>query len=62
MINEKLLEIRNLRTSLITNSNSNMKTNINNTESQFKSDATYYEGYNIYNHFNNNNNNNNNGK
>ena len=59
MINEKLLEIRNLRTSLITNSNSNMKTNINNTESQFKSDATYYEGYNIYNHFNNNNNNNN---
>jgi hypothetical protein len=62
IINEKLLEVRNLRASMITNTNGNVKTNINNTESQFKGDPTYYEGYNIYNHFNNNSNNNNNGK
>jgi hypothetical protein len=60
IINEKLLEVRNMRASMITNSNGNIKTNINNTESQFKGDTAYYEGYNIYNHFNNNNNNNNN--
>jgi len=47
-INEKLLEVRNLRASIITNTN--------NIESQFKSDAAYYDGFN---HFNNNNNNNN---
>ena len=60
IINEKLLEARNLRASMITNTNSNIKTNVNNAESQFKGDATYYEGYNIYNHFNSNSNNNNN--
>jgi hypothetical protein len=46
IINEKLLEVRNLRASIITNTNS--KTNI--SESLFKgvSDATYYESYNNF--------------